>query len=100
MNTFTAILLLVVIGYLFYRYRTRRRNPVRLRKLIDPETSFKVFWMNQGHCKKCNTLLAPRRGLDQSFEIDHIVPFSRGGPCTIDNLQPLCRSCNRKKHDN
>jgi 5-methylcytosine-specific restriction endonuclease McrA len=28
---------------------------------------------------------------------DHIVPWSRGGHTTADNLQMLCRDCNLKK---
>lgn len=29
--------------------------------------------------------------------MDHIVPLSRGGQNTVENLQWLCRSCNAKK---
>lgn len=30
-------------------------------------------------------------------ELDHLVPLARGGPHSIDNLVPSCRSCNRRK---
>ena len=32
-------------------------------------------------------------------ECDHIVPLSRGGTDSLENLQPLCQSCNRAKHN-
>ena len=33
----------------------------------------------------------------RAFEVDHVIPQSRGGTDHIDNLQLLCNSCNRIK---
>jgi 5-methylcytosine-specific restriction endonuclease McrA len=38
-------------------------------------------------------------GSKENLEIDHIIPVARGGGNTINNLQILCRACNKKKAD-
>lgn len=49
-------------------------------------------------CKKHGEIcLACKRR--KKLTADHIVPLIHGGRNTIDNIQPLCRSCNAKKHD-
>lgn len=35
---------------------------------------------------------------DVKLTIDHIVPLVLGGEHTSDNVQPLCKSCNCRKH--
>ena len=40
----------------------------------------------------CLCCYAPRK-----LEPDHIIPLSRGGNNFIDNIQPLCGTCNRRK---
>ena len=44
-----------------------------------------------GHCAYCGILL------DSEICIDHIIPRSRNGKDTVENLLLCCRSCNSRK---
>ena len=46
-------------------------------------------------CAICGLTGDTRKG----FEVDHIKPMNQGGKSVPENLQILCRSCNRKKSD-
>jgi len=45
-------------------------------------------------CVKCGA-----SGKDANLEVDHIIPISKGGKSTMDNLETLCFKCNRGKSD-
>lgn len=46
-------------------------------------------------CRYCSVSLAAEPHL--LLEVDHVIPLSRGGMSTPDNLQTLCWRCNRTK---
>lgn len=57
----------------------------------DAETIEFVELLKNDPCSYC--------GAPGPSHIDHIVPVSKGGPNTPDNLTAACVSCNSSKHD-
>jgi HNH endonuclease len=66
--------------------RTTRNNP--------REVMLKVVRRDGQICRSCG-----RSVTDDQVEFDHIIPISRGGTTSTENLRLLCRTCNRKKKD-
>ena len=61
------------------------------------DTAFEKSKNTEGkfQCAHCGLTGDTRKG----FEVDHITPMNKGGKSVPENLQILCRSCNRKKSD-
>lgn len=51
-----------------------------------------IFERDGEVCRYCADTSGP-------FELDHVIPVSRGGRNKIDNLVVACRTCNRRKSD-
>jgi hypothetical protein len=57
-----------------------------------PETiKMIVFQRDQGKCVRC--------GAKENLHFDHIIPVSKGGSNSEENVQLLCETCNLKKSD-
>lgn len=65
------------------------RNGGRARALIPDDVKLLVWARDGGVCVKC--------GSREQLQFDHVIPHSRGGADTPENLQILCRACNLAK---
>lgn len=61
-------------------------------RLIPRDVMLKVVRRDGQICQKCNKPVS-----DNEVEFDHIIPFSRGGKSTMENLRLIHKNCNRKK---
>ena len=66
------------------------------RDKIPKSLRYAVLKRDKERCVKCG---ASAKRKDIVLEIDHIVPWSKGGLTELSNLQTLCYGCNRGKKD-
>ena len=71
------------------RHTTKRDISLRLR--------FKVLSRDGFKCCSCGA--SPAKDSSVELQVDHIVPWSKGGETVIENLQTLCSKCNLGKSD-
>jgi hypothetical protein len=62
---------------------------------ITPELTAVVVERAYGCCGYCRSQV---RFATQSFSVEHIVPRSKGGTSTLDNLALSCQGCNSHKY--
>ncbi len=71
------------------------------RPKFDDETKLKVYEKTDGCCHLCHKKIAKKNygviGARGAWEIDHSKPASKGGSNHMNNYQPACIPCNRKK---
>lgn len=77
--------------------KLRRLHEYRAKKSINGGSHTGTEWLKllrrfNNECLNC--------GSKERIEKDHIKPISKGGSNSLENLQPLCRSCNAAKNAN
>ena len=87
------------MGSLFHHGYVTARTDIPRRTDIEAPIPYRqnkhvLFGQQEGLCNGCRTEFPFR-----IFEVDHIIPQSRGGTDHLENLQLLCPSCNRIKGD-
>ncbi len=64
------------------------------RRTIPPGLRWRVFSRDDLKCTVCGK---DPKHYEITLEVDHIIPWSEGGPTEIDNLRTLCSKCNLGK---
>lgn len=67
------------------------RNVYHVQGIITKEDISAVYDRQAGLCIYC------RRELNGKYDVDHIMPMSRGGLNTPENIVVCCHSCNASK---
>ena len=87
------------MGDLFHAGYVTSRTDIPRRTDIDAPKNYRknkhvLYGQQEGQCGGCRMDFPFK-----VFEVDHLVPRSRGGTDHLDNLQLLCAHCNRTKGD-
>jgi len=67
-----------------------------MNRYISKSTKDKVYKRAKGFCEYC---LSPFEFLPSPYNIEHIIPISKGGSNELENLALSCFGCNLKKLD-
>lgn len=97
-NIITTVAMAFLVSVWCYR-ELKKRVPQSTTRYLKPNRS-------RGKEERLKAQLIAERGAScaqcgstDHLHLDHIIPWSRGGENSIDNVQLLCRKCNLAKSD-
>jgi len=71
---------------------TETRELRRVNRGIPRKMFLRIVRRDNQTCQICGKNLK-----EEEIEVDHVIPFSKGGPTEEGNLRVLCKDCNRRK---
>jgi 5-methylcytosine-specific restriction endonuclease McrA len=102
----TVIVILFIIGMIMLvkhtnkkrRLHGRSTRPVGMSRTPPMWMKQQVYIRDHGMCRHCGVSeYDVRVHTGRPMEYDHIIPWSKGGMTTVNNLQLLCPRCNSIK---
>jgi hypothetical protein len=94
-------------GQIPYNYKDGISKTVKYKNFYKMQYKYKKKTAGGSHCfgdwenlKTQYNYTCPSCGRSEPIIIlteDHIIPLSKGGSNNIENIQPLCKSCNSRK---
>lgn len=85
-----------------YSWKHNKRNRLKRKTIKNIGThtigEWELLKKQYNYTCPCCGLSEPFNQKSKYLTEDHIIPLSKGGSDLIENIQPLCLSCNIKKH--
>ncbi len=79
---------------------SKKKTPTtvkRASRVISNKLRYTVLKRDNFKCCACGA--SPAKDSSVELHIDHVIPWSKGGETTLENLQTLCSKCNLGKSD-
>jgi 5-methylcytosine-specific restriction endonuclease McrA len=76
--------------------RLQRERRARIHSATGTHDKNDIIAIYKAQSAKCAYC---QKSIERAYEVDHIIPLSRGGTNDRTNIQLVCRHCNRMKYN-